>query len=256
MSDGGQAWRLKDGGGFFAAGTRFRSALQALKPAPFQLFAWICLHAERATGRLEFRRSDLARGLGWSLSSIQRHLRALELAGVCDLERTPNHRRPSAVTVRPDFWPYEAPPESIQPESTHVVALRAAFETSPCTTGPGGFGATDERLAQRWMRDGVKLEDALLAILLLSARKTCQSLDASGCVRDELRVRTLAYFEADVNRRAHRDERRRITRLAHRDELACWRWHVNALRARLRFEAPELADELFPKLVTSTGAES
>ena len=52
--------------GFFLAGSESRRTLKMLGDGEFKLFAWICLHAERAAGRLRFERGELAGGLGRS----------------------------------------------------------------------------------------------------------------------------------------------------------------------------------------------
>ena len=75
-------YRCKAGGGFFAAGKEFERALEALGDGAFKVYAWVCLHADRASGRVAFERAGLARRLGKSRSSLGRHLRELVRAGV------------------------------------------------------------------------------------------------------------------------------------------------------------------------------
>lgn len=239
MSDSGQGWRLKDGGEHFAAGDRFQRALRVLQGESFRLFAWICLHAERPRGKLAFRASELARQLGVSSRSIQRHLRAIEQAGVCELVPASNRHRDSVVIVCPDFWPY-GPPQPLPP---YEAAVRAAYETSPCVAGR--FSPADERLARQWRREGVPLEDVLRAILLLSVRKTDTLLDSRarahlGRAAESDPVRSLAYFA-----RGLRDPDLAALTGGYREYLQL---HLSRSEAWLSLPPGELARRLFPRL--------
>ena len=60
--------RKRDNRSWFAAGAGLERALGQLSDAAFKLFVHVCLHAERATGCLEFERGRLARELGKSRS--------------------------------------------------------------------------------------------------------------------------------------------------------------------------------------------
>lgn len=51
--------RLKRPGGWFAAGAEFEQAIHASSDGAFKLYAWVCLHAARGSGRLDFDRSEL-----------------------------------------------------------------------------------------------------------------------------------------------------------------------------------------------------
>ena len=64
--------RLRSGGGWFAAGEQFERALRLLSDGAFKVFAYVCLHAERASGRLDFGQAELARSLGKSRSAVGR----------------------------------------------------------------------------------------------------------------------------------------------------------------------------------------
>ena len=54
---------LKRASGWFAAGAEVLQAATLLSDPAFKLFVWICLHAERNSGRLHFELTDLARAL-------------------------------------------------------------------------------------------------------------------------------------------------------------------------------------------------
>ena len=86
--------RLKaEPGGWFAAEEGFERALRVLSDPTFKVFAYVCLRAERASGRLEFDSSDLAQELGKSRASLGRCLRELVGKGICELEAARSHHR-------------------------------------------------------------------------------------------------------------------------------------------------------------------
>lgn len=187
-------YRLKRRRGFFAAGAEFERALGELSDGAFKLYAHVCLQAERATGRLVFERSALARRLGKSRSALGRHLRELVRAGVCDLESAPNQHRGSRLAVRDAYWPYRAAqaPLPARPEGaagTYVEAVREAFLAPACVQA--GFGPADERRAAGWHASGVPLETVRRAILLGCVRKSMALIEQPAGTP----VRSLAYFE-------------------------------------------------------------
>jgi hypothetical protein len=55
--------QLKHASGWFAAGCEVRQAATLLSDSAFKLFVWICLHAERNSGRLRLAGADLTRSL-------------------------------------------------------------------------------------------------------------------------------------------------------------------------------------------------
>ena len=52
---------LKCSSGWFAAGREVRLAATLLSDSAFKLFVWVCLHAERNSGRLPLVINELAR---------------------------------------------------------------------------------------------------------------------------------------------------------------------------------------------------
>ena len=183
-------YRLKRGRSFFAAGEEFGRALQLLGDGAFKLFAWVCLRAERATGRLAFERAELARALGRSRRTLRRHLAELAQAGVCELEPSPNQHRQSVLRVRSEFWPYvkvSRPREAAvraqatdagsagdreprSEEAAYLASVRRALLRPSCVQSR--FSPADERLALAWYHAGVRLRDVERAIQLGSVRKT------------------------------------------------------------------------------------
>ena len=90
----------------------------------------MCLHAERATGCLEFERGRLARELGKSRSTLGRCLRELEAKGVCELTAAANQHHRSRLRVRAEYWPYEVVVcQIISTEMSHIPPLRNDWES-------------------------------------------------------------------------------------------------------------------------------
>ena len=135
---------MKRDSGWFAAGEGFERALERLSDGAFKVFAYVCLQAERSSGRMAFERTELARSVGKSRSALGRCLRELVHKGVCTLEATPNQHRGSRLQVQAAYWPYE----------------------------PG-----DERLAAAWHAAGLPLETVRRAVLLGCVRKSMTLID-------------------------------------------------------------------------------
>ena len=189
--------RKRDSRSWFAAGAGLQRAMGELSDAAFKLFVHVCLHAERATGCLEFEREQLARELGKSRSTLGRCLRELAAKGVCELTAAANQHRRTRLRVNPEYWPYEVRAEPADPapgagssalEAAYVAAVRRMFCAPACVQG--GFGPADARLAADWQRAGVSLEAVRRAILLGSVRKSMSLLDRPGGEP----VRSLGYF--------------------------------------------------------------
>lgn len=206
MSRGG-SYRLKPRQeGYFAAGEEFRRALGVLGAGSFKVYAWVCLKADRASGRLSFERGALAHRLGSSRSTLGRQLRELVQAGVCELERSPNQHRGSLLRVRSRYWPYEPAGAGSLPaavrlaasepgrrerdgESEYVAKVRQALQLRACVQA--SFGPGDERLASAWYRAGMPLAAVERAILLGSARKSVSIVNANRWEP----IASLKYFE-------------------------------------------------------------
>jgi predicted transcriptional regulator len=188
-------FRLKHPDGWFAAGSEFARAIEVLSDAAFKLYAWICLHAERDSGRLDFDRGELARHLGRSRSALGRHLRELHSAGVCELLAAPNQHRSSRLQVRDAWWPYERarpaagqPAEGLSAERAYVERVRQLFGGASCVQGM--FTPSDARLAAAWHARGIAFESVWHAWLLGCTRKSCSLIDRPSAAP----IRSLRYF--------------------------------------------------------------
>ena len=182
--------RRREGGGFFAAGASFERALRLLTDGAFKVFALICLRAERAGGRLAFRRAELARAAGKSRTALGRSLRELAAKGVIELEAAPNQHRRARLRVRKAFWPYESEPATAAGagRAAYIGQVRRIFERPRCVQG--SFGPADERLAGRWHDAGLELETLRRACLLGSVRKSMELIDRPQAQP----IRSLHYF--------------------------------------------------------------
>ena len=162
---------LKRPSGFFAAGREVEQALALLSDGAFKLFLYICLHAERRTGRLRFRQSDLARRLGKSPRSITSYLQELQRHDVCAVNTAANQHQRGSIEVADRFWPYHkqtaAAPANDQAD--YIEQVRRLFLSRSCVQGT--FTAADERLAAEWRQRNVPFEQVERAYLLGCARK-------------------------------------------------------------------------------------
>lgn len=162
---------LKRPAGFFAAGREVEQALALLSDGAFKLFLYICLHAERRTGRLRFRQADLARRLGKSPRSITTYLKELQSQGVCEVETAANQHQAGWIEVVDRFWPYHK--QTVEPpagaQAAYIEQVRQLFLSRPCIQGT--FAAADERLAAQWRQRNVSFDQIRRAYLLGCARK-------------------------------------------------------------------------------------
>ena len=61
---------LKQSTGWFAAGWTFAEAITTLSDPAFKLFAWLCLNADRHTGRIRMPLAEMGQALGKSEGRI------------------------------------------------------------------------------------------------------------------------------------------------------------------------------------------
>jgi hypothetical protein len=113
---------LKQPTGWFAAGREFAQALQLLPDAAFKLYAWLCLHADRRTGRIHYEVSKWAAALGVEQIWVETGVAELCQAGVC---------RASAqqLEIEDRYWPYQKqrrPAEGLTP-ADYVRSVQTLF---------------------------------------------------------------------------------------------------------------------------------
>lgn len=188
-SDGGS--KLKEPAGWFAAGQSFRLALTTLSDGAFKLFAYICLQADRRTGRFAASHKELAAALGKSKRIIGRYVMELESREICEITPARNQYARTGFEISEAFWPYqrshqsEDPPELLQ----YIECIREVFVTVGCTSGKFGAAevATAKGLYQRRIPVAV-INDAILMA-------ACRKYDAWLSGRASEPIQTLRYIE-------------------------------------------------------------
>jgi len=126
---------LKEAPGWFAAGDSFRRALTALSDGAFKLFAYVCLEADRRTGRLLMTQTELAEALGKSRRIIGAYVTELQAQGVCCVRTGRNQFARTFFEVCDAYWPYE---RSHQIETEPSLSAHRGGET-------GGYQNMDPR---------------------------------------------------------------------------------------------------------------
>jgi hypothetical protein len=175
---------LKRASGWFAAGAEVLEAATLVSDGAFKVFVWICLHADRNSGRLQVAASDLARVLRKTEGEICGSLNELAQAGMCRLTT-------GWIEVQDRYWPYQrtaSSPLSDGPKA-YVACVRRLFLSHACVRAT--FSPADDRLASEWRRRGIPLEHIERAINLGIARKYTALINHGAGAP----ITTLYYFE-------------------------------------------------------------
>jgi hypothetical protein len=214
--------RLKESSGWFPAGRSFRKALGCLSDGAFKLFTYLCLQADRTTGRLQVTHQQLAAALGKSKRAIGSYVVELQDQGTCAVSAGKNQYAGSCFQISDDYWPYHRPPETATADAAttdsqrYVAAIREAFVAMAC--GCGKFSPADVRTSKALERRGVPLAVVLDAMLVGSSRKYLSWLN--GGIPEA--IGSLAYFLpliAEVQQQPLADDYRRYVR-SKNEELA------------------------------------
>lgn len=172
---------LKQSTGWFAAGWTFAEAMTVLSDSAFKLFGWLCLNADRHTGRIRITAAEIAQALGKSEREIQAARDELAERGVCcgiDLE----------VEIADRYWPYEKQPSESGPQE-YVAQVRKLLGEPACVRCR--FTAADEKMARDLYQRGVFLAQVARAIWLGCARKYATLL-SNGVAA--MPIASLSYF--------------------------------------------------------------
>jgi hypothetical protein len=183
-----QVLALKESSGWFAAGSCFRRTLPLLSDGAFKMFAYICLEADRRTGRYEAVQAELASALRKSRRIIGKYIRELERQGVCNVRDGKNQYARTCFEIRDEYWPYTRITDGTV-RNTYVDSIRDTFVSLGCTTGK--FTTRDAQIAEQFQRRQIPLELVQDALLMGVCRKLISLLN--GC-SEEL-IASLAYFE-------------------------------------------------------------
>lgn len=184
--------RLKEATGWFAAGSAFRKALALLSDGAFRVFAYLCLEADRRTGRCQATHKELAAALGKSKRVIGTYVAELEAQGVCLVKPGKNQFAGTTFEISDAYWPYHRPandPESAE-QKTYIESVRECFGTLGCATGK--FGAAETAAARDLHRRGIPLGVVEEAMLMGAVRKYTSWFEG----RAPEPIRSLAYFES------------------------------------------------------------
>ena len=187
---------LKEPSGWFAAGASFRRALMALSDGAFKLFAYICLHANRRTGRYEAVQAELASAIGKSRRIVGKYVEELESKRVCTVRRGTNQYARTSFEIRDEYWPYHRTQKvedaNGQGHNAYVDAIRRSFVSIGCTIG--NFSARDVQLAEELQRRRIPLELVQDALLMGACRKYISWLNGGSAEP----IGSLRYFEGLV----------------------------------------------------------
>jgi hypothetical protein len=184
---------LKEPSGWFAAGTSFRRALVALSDGAFKLFAYICLQADRRTGRYEAVQAELASAIGKSRRIVGKYVEELESNRVCTVRRGTNQYARTSFEIRDEYWPYHriqnVEGANGRGHDAYVDVIRRSFVSIGCTIGK--FSARDAQLAEELQRRRIPLELVQDALLMGTCRKYISWLNNGPSAP----IGSLSYFE-------------------------------------------------------------
>lgn len=177
--------QLKQPTGWFAAGREVAEALTLLPDPAFRLYLYICLNADRHTGKLAIDPASLARVLGRDQIAIEVQLGELVRYGVC-------RHQAGVLEISDRFWPYQKqlPTAPDNRQADYVRSVRNAFLEPACVCS--AFTPADEKLAADLYRRGVPLENLRRAVWLGSARKYMAMLNG----QPPAPIASLGYFTA------------------------------------------------------------
>jgi len=166
--------RLKRAAGWFAAGREVTEAMGLLSDAAFKVFVWLCLHAERSTGRLLVEPICIATALGKTEVEIRAVLEDLFQAEICCRVAG------GYLEITDRFWPYEraASPAPTQEAWTYAAKVKELMLSRACVRSP--FSAADYSLAIELHQRKVPLETVERAIYLGCLRKYAALLHHQG----------------------------------------------------------------------------
>lgn len=172
--------QLKQPTGWFAAGREVAEALMLLPDAAFRLYIYVCLNADRHTGRLAIDPASLARVLRKETAAIEDDLAELSRHDVC-------HRRTGVLEIGDR---HRQPPANPDNGQADYVRSGQVFLEPACVCS--AFTPADEKLATDLYRRAVPLETLRRAIWLGSARKYMAMLNG----QPPAPIASLGYFTA------------------------------------------------------------
>jgi hypothetical protein len=155
---------LKSRTGWFAAGRETAVAAERLTDSSFKLFVYICLQADRRTGRLPVETRHWAQVLGKTEEEICAGIAEMQQINACRLLH-------GCVEISDRFWPYikTAAAEVGDDVQEYVRQIRALVTEPACVQT--SFTPAEEQLAGGLYKRGIRLDLVRRAIWLGCARK-------------------------------------------------------------------------------------
>jgi hypothetical protein len=187
--------RLKESTGWFAAGKAFRRALALLSDGAFRLFTYICLEADRRTGRIQATHKDLATALGKSKRAIGTYVSELESKGVCLLKPGKNQFAATVFEIADSYWPYyrEGNSSKSTEQMAYVKSIRECFLNLGCTGSH--FNAADVTAVCELHRRGIPLAVIENAMLMGACRKYSSWLEGQALEP----IQSFSYFSSLID---------------------------------------------------------
>ena len=182
---------LKQTTGWFPAGAAFRKALAMLSDGAFKLFAFLCIEADRRTGRFQTTHKELALAMGKSKRAIGSYIAELEARGICSVNPGKNQFAHTTFEISDSYWPYQRSgdcPESPE-QKAYVESVRTCFLSLGC--GTGEFGITDAADARDLQQRGIPLLVIEEAMLVGACRKYSCWFEGNALEP----IRSLRYFD-------------------------------------------------------------
>jgi len=182
---------LKEPPGWFAAGQSFGQALTLLSAGAFKLFAYLCLQADRRTGRFAASQKELAEALGKSKRIIGRYVAELETREICKISPARNQHTRTGFEICDPFWPYQRreQPEDPPERREYIESVRKTFVTLGCTSG--NFGAAEVVAAKNLYERRIPLGVVNDALLMAACRKYSSWMNE----KETGPIRSLRYIE-------------------------------------------------------------
>ena len=174
---------------------------------------YLCLNADRHTGKFSIDPANLAPVLGRDHTVIEGHLDELCSRGVC-------HLKADVVEICDRFWPYHKRLVATQDDrqAAYVNSVRQAFLEPACVCSV--FTPADEKLAADLHGRGVPLETLHRAIWLGCARKYIAMVNG----QPPAAIASLGYFTALLEEVAQSPKPHRL--------VACSQKRPDLLQAR------------------------
>jgi hypothetical protein len=188
--------RLKEPSGWFVAGTSFRQALRILSDGAFKLFTYLCLQANRRTGRFEAGQKELAKAIRKSRRIVGKYIEELECKGVCIVRPGKNQYDRTCFEIRDEYWPYQrTTTENADGPmgNSYINAIKSSFVAMHCTSKR--FSDRDMQFAEDLQRRGIPLDAVQDAMLMGAVRKYISWLNGSSLQP----IGSLVYFAALIS---------------------------------------------------------